>query len=151
MGGFAEKWATKEQIDYIRGLYVGKASFVDHYFGIFLEALKDLEYYEDSIIIVTADHGKFLKGPDRVYNELLKVPFMMHLPGYGHKDFDALIQFPCILPTVLEVLGLKSEALCMQGSIFLNVIDGMKSEHRGHVISGYHETVDRCIRNKETR
>ncbi|MEM2960841.1 MAG: sulfatase [Candidatus Bathyarchaeia archaeon] len=156
MGGYAEKWATNEQINYIRGLYAGEASFVDHCFGRFLEAIKDLGYYENSVIVVTADHGhpladhgKFLKGPDRMYHELLKVPFIMHLPGCGHKDIDALIQFPDILPSVLEVLGFESESRCMQGSSFLELIEGTRSEHRSHVISGYHEAVDRCIRNKE--
>ncbi|MEM2728335.1 MAG: sulfatase-like hydrolase/transferase, partial [Candidatus Bathyarchaeia archaeon] len=156
MGGHAEKWATREQIDYIRGLYAGEASFVDYCFGLLLEALKDLGYYDDSIIIVVADHGhpladhgKFLKGPDRMYSELLKVPFIMHVPGYKHRDFYALIQFPDILPTALEMLGLVSEARCMQGWSFLEVIDGVREEHRTHIIAGYHEAADRCIRNKE--
>lgn len=156
MGGYAEKWATREQIDYIRGLYAGEAAFVDHCFGAFLEALKDLGYYDDSIIIVTADHGhpladhgKFLKGPDRMYSELLKVPFIMHIPGFRHRDIYALIQFPDVLPTILEVLGLKSETICMQGWSFLEVIEGLREEHRSHVIAGYHEAADRCIRNRE--
>ncbi|MEM1607175.1 MAG: sulfatase [Candidatus Bathyarchaeia archaeon] len=156
MGGYAEKWATKEQIDYIRGLYAGEAAFVDHCFGVFLETLKDLGYYEDSIIIVTADHGhpladhgKFLKGPDRMYSELLKVPFMMHVPGFKHRDVHALIQFPDVLPTALEILGLKSEARCMQGWSFLEVVEGLREEHRSHIIAGYHEAADRCVRNRE--
>jgi hypothetical protein len=39
MGGYAYIWATEEQVDYIRGLYAGEASFVDHCFGTMLEAL----------------------------------------------------------------------------------------------------------------
>jgi arylsulfatase A-like enzyme len=59
----------------------------------------------------------------------------------------ALIQFPDVLPTVLEVLGLESETRCMQGWSFLEVIEGGRKEHRSHIISGYHEAVDRCIRD----
>lgn len=156
MGGYADRWATPEQIDYIRGLYAGEASFVDYCFGYFLKALKELGYYDDTIIVVTADHGhpladhgKFLKGPDRMYSELLKVPFIMHIPGYKHRDIDALIQFPDILPTVLELLGLGSEARCMQGLSFVDMVEGSRAHHRDYVISGYHEAVDRCIRSKE--
>jgi len=154
MGGYARSWATEEQINYIRGLYAGEASFVDYCFGIMLETLKNLGYYDDSIIVVTADHGhpladhgKFLKGADRMYSELLKVPFMVHLPDCKHRDVYALIQFPDVLPTVLEVLGLESETRCMQGWSFLEVIEGGRKEHRSHIISGYHEAVDRCIRD----
>jgi len=156
MGGYAEEWATKEQIDYIRGLYAGEASFVDHCIGKLFKALEELGYYEDSVIVVTADHGhpladhgKFLKGSDRMYNELLKIPFLMHIPGYEHKDIDALVQFPDVLPTVLEILGLKSETRCMQGWSFMEVLEGAREEHRKYIISGYHEAMDRCIRSKE--
>ena len=156
MGGYARSWATEEQIDYIRGLYAGEASFVDHCFGILLEALEELGFYDDSIMIVTADHGhpladhgKFLKGPDRMYSELLKVPFIAYLPGCEHKDVYALIQLPDVLPTALEALGLESESRCMQGRSFLDVIRNGREEHRSHIIAGYHEAVDRCIRDRE--
>lgn len=156
MGGYADRWATPEQIDYIRGLYAGEASFVDYCLGELFEAFEELGYYEDSVIIVTADHGhpladhgKFLKGGDRMYSELLKVPFIMHIPGFKHRDVDALIQFPDVLPTVLQLLGLGSEARCMQGLSFLETLEGEETEHRRYVISGYHEAEDRCIRSKE--
>lgn len=87
MGGEATNWASEEEIDFIRGLYAGEASLVDHWFGFFYETLEELGYLESSIILVLADHGhpladhgKFLKGADRLYNELLKVPFLVRLP-----------------------------------------------------------------------
>ena len=64
---------------HIRGLYAGEAAFVDHCLGRLFDALRDLGYYEDSVIVLTADHGhpladhgKFLKGGDRMYSELLR-------------------------------------------------------------------------------
>lgn len=97
MGGYAENWATYEEITYIRGLYAGEVSFVDDCLGILFEDLDNLGYMNDSIIILTADHGhpladhgKFLKGTDRLYNELLKVPFMIYYPDCKHIVTDAL-------------------------------------------------------------
>jgi arylsulfatase A-like enzyme len=88
MGGLMQSWATKQEIRHIRGLYAGETAFVDHCLGRLFQALKDLGYYDDSVIVLLADHGhplgdhdKFLKGEDRLFNELLKVPFMIRLPG----------------------------------------------------------------------
>jgi len=57
MGGEAKNWTTEEQIDFIRGLYAGEVSFVDYCFGFLFEELERLNFYDDSLIILTADHG----------------------------------------------------------------------------------------------
>lgn len=155
MGGYANKWANEEEIKYIRGLYAGEVSFVDHCLGYFLNALEEYNLYENSIIVLTADHGhpladhgKFLKGTDRLYNELVKIPFMLYIPGVKHRVIDSLIQFPDILPTLLDLLGLGNNARVMQGKSFLNIIKGEETKHRDAVIIGYHEGIDRCIRDE---
>lgn len=156
MGGIASNWATPEEIRYIRGLYAGEAEFVDYCLGALFNTLEELGYYEDSLIIITADHGhpladhgKFLKGPDRMYNELLKVPFVMRLPGgkYGGKKIYSLIQFQDVLPTILDLLGFRNNISSMHGKSFLPVIEGYTDRHRDAVIVGYYEGIDRCIRD----
>ena len=157
MGGMMDNWASKEEIQYIRGLYAGEASFVDHCLGKFFRCLEDENYLMDSFILILADHGhplgdhgKFLKGGDRLYNELLKVPFLLHLPGSenGGMRTDALISFLDVLPTILHMMGQSHNTLAMHGKSFLPVLKGEKNEHRHAVISGYFEAQDRCIRNK---
>ncbi len=155
MGGLAETWATPEEIDYVRGLYAGEAAFVDHWLGQLFSALKDLGYYYDSVIMVIADHGhpladhgKFLKGGDRMYNELLKVPFMIRLPGgEGARRTSAILQFHDILPTLLGLLGMENNATSMHGRSFLPVLRGDADTHRDIIITGYHQAVDRCVRD----
>ena len=156
MGGYARDWATEEEIRYIRGLYAGEVSFVDHCLGELFKRLEELGYFDDSLIILTsdhghplADHGKFLKGADRMYSELLKVPFMVYYPDCEHRVVDALIQFPDVLPTALEMLGLENEAKTMEGRSFASILEGEAEEHRKYVIMGYHEGEDRCVRTKE--
>ncbi len=154
MGGPAAEWATPEHIRFIRGLYAGEAAFVDHCFGWLLEALRDLGYLEDTVVVLLsdhghplADHGKFLKGGDRLYSELLKVPFMIYHPSVTPRRTKALVQFPDVLPTVLELLGLTNITQPMAGKSFAAVVRGETDEHRKAVICGYHEAVDRCIRD----
>ncbi len=157
MGGKASQWANEDEIGYIRGLYAGEASFVDHSLGPLFGELEELGYYDDSIIILLADHGhpladhgKFLKGTDRLYNELLKLPFMVRMPGgYKARSTKAIIQFLDMLPTILEKLGLRNNTSSMHGRSFLPVLENETDEHRKAVVVGYHEGVDRCIRDRE--
>jgi arylsulfatase A-like enzyme len=157
MGGPAERWATPEQVRFIRGLYAGEAAFVDDCLGRLFAALREQGYYEDSVILVQADHGhpladhgKFLKGKDRMYSELLKVPFLLRLPGgKGARRTAALAQFPDVLPTLLELLGLGNDTGSMHGRSFAAVVRGETDRHREATISGYHEGIERCIRDGE--
>jgi arylsulfatase A-like enzyme len=155
MGGLASSWATPEEVSFIRGLYAGEVAFVDHCLGRLFAALEDLGYYDDSVIVITADHGhpladhgKFLKGGDRMYSELLKLPFMIRLPGgKDARRTPALIQFQDVLPTLLDVVGVVNDGSAMHGKSFLPVLRGETDRHRSAIITGYHEAVDRCIRD----
>ena len=158
MGGIATDWATQEQIDHIRGLYAGEVAAVDHALGSVFETLEQEGYFDDSIVVLMGDHGhpladqgKFLKGADRMYNELLKVPFMVRLPGAQHagRHTTALTQFHDFLPTMLDLMGLQRNAHDMHGKSFKPVIEGTTDEHRETIIVGYHNSDLRCIRNKE--
>jgi arylsulfatase A-like enzyme len=162
MGGPAERWATPEEIRYVQGLYAGEAAFVDHCLGRLFQALEDLGYYDDSAVVLLADHGhpladhaRFLKGGDRLYNELLKVPFMIRLPGGARvRRTEAIVQFHDVLPTLLELVGLASDAVAMQGRSFLPVLRGDlalrgdSDTHRDVIVTGYHEAPDRCVRDR---
>ncbi len=156
MGGLAERWATPAEVQHIRGLYAGEAVFVDHCLGRLFQALEELGYYEDSIILLMADHGhpladhgKFLKGGDRLYNELLRVPFMVRLPGgQGARRTPAMVQFPDVLPTLLDLAGLGNNTASMHGRSFAPVLRHQTDEHRPLIISGYHEAADRCTRDR---
>ena len=157
MGGPATDWATEDEIKHIQGLYAGEAAFVDHCLGPMFETLEAEGYYEDSIIFVIADHGhplcdhgKFLKGPDRMYSELLKVPFMVRLPGGKHGGLrtSALTQFQDVLPTVLDVMGLGNNISSMHGKSFRSVLEGDAEHFHESIITGFKEGVDRCMRDE---
>jgi arylsulfatase A-like enzyme len=62
---------------------------------------------------------------------------------------QALAQFPDVLPTLLELLGLGNNTQAMHGKSFARVVLGETDVHRDAVISGYHEGIDRSIRDGE--
>jgi len=156
-GGPASKHFTAEEIAYIRGLYAGECAYVDHYVGWFLGRLKELGLYDEALIILIADHGhpladhgKFLKGGDRMYSELLKVPFIIRFPGgkYSGRRLDALTSFHDVLPTLLEAIGMGNNLDALPGKSLMPLIRGEVSAVREAVISGYYGAPDRCIRDK---
>jgi arylsulfatase A-like enzyme len=157
MGGSAASWASPEEVRLIRGLYAGEASFVDDWVGRFLQALGELGFLDDSVVLVLADHGhplgdhgKFLKGADRLYSEMLRVPFMVRLPRgwHGGERTEALVQFQDVAPTLLDLLGFRETLGAMHGRSFRAVLEREADEHREAIITGYHEGIDRCIRTK---
>ena len=156
MGGQAADWASPEQTKHMQGLYAGEAAFVDHCLGQLFGALRELGYYDDSLILLVADHGhpladhgKFLKGADRMYNELLRVPFLLRLPGGrdGGRRTSALVQFHDVLPTLFDLMGLSALTADMHGQSFRHVVAGEAANHRRQIVTGYHAGEDRCIRD----
>ncbi|MHB0875037.1 MAG: sulfatase [Anaerolineae bacterium] len=157
MGGPYTNWATPEEVRDIRGLYAGEAAFVDDCLGRLFQAMERLGYLEDSAVLIVADHGhplgdhgKFLKGGDRLHSELLKVPFLLRLPGGrgGGRHSEALVQFHDVLPTLLDLMGLSNDTGAMHGRSFRPVVEGDTDEYRDAIVVGYHEGADRCIRNR---
>jgi arylsulfatase A-like enzyme len=110
---------------------------------------------DDSLILLLADHGhpladhgKFLKGADRLYNELLCVPFLLRLPGgrRGGTRVHAMVEYHDVLPTLLDLMGLENETHDMHGRSFRAIVEGDASTHRELCITGYHAGADRVIR-----
>ena len=158
MGGMAADWASPEEIDFLRGMYAGEVASVDAALERVFGTLRDLGYYDDSIIVLMGDHGfplgdhgKFLKGVDRLYNEILHVPFMIRMPGaeQAGRRVSAITQFQDFLPTMLDLLGLGANSVDLPGRSFRAVIEGETDEHRELIICGYRDGLDRVIRNRE--
>jgi len=78
------------------------------------------------------------------------VPFFLHLPGgaRGGEERQALLQFHDVLPTLLDLLGLGSNTSSMHGRSFRGVIEGDDADLHDAIITGYHQGIDRCIRDR---
>jgi arylsulfatase A-like enzyme len=156
-GGDASRCMTPDEIKRVRSLYAGEVAYLDSVVGEFVKALKDAGRYDSSLIFFLsdhghplADHGKFLKGPDRMHSELLKVPFGFKLPApaRGGQRVGKLAQFPDILPTLLDAAGLGNNLPALQGKSLLPLVRGAVERLREATISGYHSGEDRCIRDE---
>jgi len=150
-------WLTQEELKYVKGLYAAEVSFVDKWIGHLLNKIQELGLYDNTLIVLLADHGlplgehgKILKTPDNLYSELLRIPLLIKLPKkqYAGRKVEPLIQTCDLLPTILEIAGLENESKAMHGKSAWPVITNKVEKIRNYVISGYHETPHRCIRNE---
>jgi len=71
-----------------RAMYRGEISYTDHWIGQLLEYLKQQGLYDDTLIIITADHGEafenaFIGHLNRLYETCVNVPLIIRVPDFG--------------------------------------------------------------------
>ncbi|NIQ04831.1 MAG: sulfatase-like hydrolase/transferase [Candidatus Korarchaeota archaeon] len=80
-----------------------------------ITTLKRERLFENTIIILTSDHGESLTehgiyfDHHGLYEESIHVPLIIKFPDRGHKQIDSLVQHTDILPTVLNYLNINIE------------------------------------------
>lgn len=100
-------------------LYDGNMRFCDAAVERIFEALNEVGRFENSLILVTSDHGEAffehgkLDHNSTVYQEMLHVPFVLRLPGGDRPagiDLDRLASLEDLTPTVLAFAGVQPES-----------------------------------------
>jgi arylsulfatase A-like enzyme len=97
----------------LEALYDGQVSYHDKYLGAFIERLKKLGLYEQVVFVVTADHGEEFYDHGSyghghsVYQELLGVPLMVHVPGAASSRVSDTVSTVDVSPTLLAAAGLQ--------------------------------------------
>ena len=89
--------------------YDGEIRYCDHYVGQLLDSLRQRGLWDNSVIIITADHGEGLNQHDwpqhgRTWNEQVHIPLLIHFPprysGLPAR-FKPLVSLIDVFPTVL--------------------------------------------------
>ncbi len=101
-----------------RTRYAAGVVAFDSAFSVFLGRARSQGWLEDSVVVVTADHGEELfdhGGWDHgttLFDELLHVPLLVRLPGgqKGGRSVDAIASLIDVEPTLLELAGLEAPA-----------------------------------------
>ncbi|WP_248924312.1 sulfatase [Paenibacillus hamazuiensis] len=101
-------------LKHIRKRYAALLTMTDRWVGRLLDALDRYGLWEDTMIVFTSDHGYMLgehrfmaKNVMPAYNEIVRIPLMVHMPGDLHagKRLDALTQNVDLFPTLLDHYG----------------------------------------------
>ena len=95
--------------------YAGEIAYVDKCIGQVLDRLRALGVYDNTLVIVTADHGEGLGEHGEldhgllIYQSTLQVPLVIRMPqGRQGLRVAGNVSLVDIVPTVLDLVGLKS-------------------------------------------
>jgi arylsulfatase A-like enzyme len=94
-------------------IYDVEIHYVDAQIGRLMEALKQRGIYDETLIVLTSDHGEGLGEHDwhahrLLYQEQIHVPLIVKSTGAGGgRVIDDLVRTIDVFPTVLEALGVE--------------------------------------------
>jgi arylsulfatase A-like enzyme len=130
---------SPQERDNIVALYDGEIRYTDEKLLLPLVArLKELEIYDNTLLIVTSDHGEefdehggWLHG-QTLYDEAIRVPLVIKFPGSEHhgRRVDARARIIDILPTVLDVLDIPTDQGKVEGLSLLPLLSGAATGDR---------------------
>ena len=139
---------TENELKFLKASYAGEVSMCDHWFGQFINELKAMELYEESLIILLSDHGHCIgehnilgKIPRCMYPELVDIPYIIKPPGgmNGPKRIKkSYVYTHDVLPTLFGFLK-KEKADVFDGidlSIFVDGEDQLIN-NRNYITCGY--------------
>jgi arylsulfatase len=119
-------------------LYDTNLRHIDYQIGRLLEYLVREGIYDNTIIIITSDHGEeFMEHGDlfhkeKLYNELIKVPLIIQHPEINKGlTIQKKVSHIDIAPSILDFLGMMEERRYQGKSIFEKIED----EEEDYVIS----------------
>jgi len=111
--------ADEADLAQITALYDGNLRAVDHSVAQVLDALRNRDRWKDTVVLVTSDHGEAFFEHQRmlhnntVFDEMLRVPFILRLPGGRHPDgvdLDRFATLADLTPTLLASTSVQPAA-----------------------------------------
>jgi len=116
--------------------YDEEIRYVDAEIGAFLDGLRERGLLEETLVIVTADHGDLfgehgLYGhPRRLYEELLHVPMLVLGDGVSSGVVEAPASTLDVVPTALDACGVPTESLPGRSLLEVSEVPGEYADRR---------------------
>ncbi|MFT7463303.1 MAG: arylsulfatase A-like enzyme [Pseudohongiellaceae bacterium] len=121
-------------VSFMADRYDGGLAYLDQQLGHLFDALAADSSWDDTLIVITADHGEvfdehseewFAHDP-YLFEPNVKVPLFVRLPGgrHGGLHIDDLVQGVDVLPTLLDLAQVPGEATSMSGLSLVSAIAG---------------------------
>ncbi len=110
--------------------YDGAIRYVDDEIGRLMEHLDKLGLAENTLIIITSDHGESLTehgiyfDHHGLYDVSIQVPLVMKYPAVlpECKTVDGFVQHTDMVPTILNLLGIENDPIAFDGESILPLI-----------------------------
>lgn len=109
---------TEQEWDIIEAFYDGAVRYLDDRIGAFVDALREAGAYEETLLVVTSDHGDnfgdhgYTGHAFCLYDSLLDVPLVVSPPGGEPSGLvvDNQVTLIDLHPTFLEAAGVEPPA-----------------------------------------
>ncbi|MDI7274655.1 MAG: sulfatase [Anaerolineae bacterium] len=142
-------YLTPAELRHARALYAAEVTLVDRWVGRLLEKIEDMGLLENSLVVLTTDHGFYhgehgLIGKVHItpewsryvplYEEVARIPLIVHFPGCEARREQALVQPLDLMPTFLEIAGAPDPGT-MHGRSFLPLLEGRPTAWRDYAVT----------------
>ncbi len=141
-------YLTDKEAHHIRMLYAEKITMVDKWLGKVLDKLRELNLYDNSLIVFLSDHGEPLGHQEHghgiirkcrpwPYEELSHIPLIVHHPEGTKERVSSFVETVDIAPTIMDFLNANDKAQQMQGKSLLPLMRGEVDKIKDFAITGY--------------
>ena len=126
-------WDVDERtLGELRTLYQAAVRQVDASIGRLVDTLGDAGVADDTAVVVAGDHGEefqdhgHLAHYPKLYDELIRVPLVVDVPGVDGRRVDRQVALDAIPPTVAELMNVDAPADWEGDSLVSTVRDGVE-------------------------
>ena len=142
------------EVKHIRAQYAGEVTLVDKWIGLFLNKIKELDLWDNTLIILLSDHGEPLgehgiirKVKPWPYEELSRIVLMIKPPAEykGGRRSKTFVQTPdIVMPTILDLLKIDGDRSPwsvlpkIQGKSLLPIITEESDSIQSFAIAGHY-------------
>lgn len=147
----ANQHPDPSEADALRDLYDGEITYWDEHFGALMDDLRERGLYDDTLIVITADHGEefcehggFWHGTT-LYDEQVHVPLFVKLPGNSRAGTHVShwVQSIDLMPSILAHVGIDAPEGVQGGSLEEGTTRVYAEEsHEGNVLESVRELRD---------
>ncbi len=99
-------------------------TWFDHAVGSVVEKLKERGKLENTLIVITSDHGNYNFGKSTIYEGGIKIPLMMYWPAgiKAGSTYNELVQNIDYTPTFLDLAGVNLNSVKELDGVSLNEV-----------------------------
>jgi choline-sulfatase len=115
--GALKRVVTAPEREHLTSQYDGSIAYLDSQLGALIARLKQMEIYDEALVIITADHGEAFGDRNlvghglSVYQNQINVPLMIKYPRQRTaRVIDRPASHIDLLPTILDVLDYPAPA-----------------------------------------
>ena len=134
----------EQNVEEIIARYDESLRKVDHYIQVILDMLDARGMYDDTMIVVTGDHGESFDhgyyGHGRLWEDIVHVPLLIKMPGarFAGRRVTQSVELVDLYPTMLEVAGGGPTREYLHGRSLVPLMRGEETPPRATFSEGGH-------------